>query len=149
MALIESFIAAFQGQEASSGARFLQAASLWEKFTESPLIGHGLGSTVNVVRSHDTPWAYELSYLALLMNVGLVGFLIYSVAVIWIALKGIELSRKNAEFAKLFVPLIVSLCAFLIMNATNPYLAKFDYLWVIFLPVALLNAYLTQRPKHD
>jgi O-antigen ligase len=149
VALIENFISAFQGQEASSGARFLQAASLWEKFTESPLIGRGFGSTVDVVRSHETPWAYELSYLALLMNVGLFGFLIYSVAVIWIALKGIELSRKNAEFAKLFVPLIVSLCAFLIMNATNPYLGKFDYLWVIFLPVALLNAHLTQRPTHD
>jgi O-antigen ligase len=149
VALIENFFSAFQGQEVSSGIRFLQAASLWEKFTESPLIGHGFGSTVDVVRSHDTPWAYELFYLALLMNVGLFGFLIYSFAVIWIALKGIELSRKNVEFAKLFVPLIVSLCAFLIMNATNPYLGKFDYLWVIFLPVALLNAHLTQRPTHD
>lgn len=147
--LINNFISAFQGQEASSSLRFLQAASLWEKFTESPLIGHGFGSTVDVVRSHDMPWAYELSYLALLMNVGLVGFFIYLTAVIWIALKGIEFSRLSSEFAKLFIPLIVSLCAFLIMNATNPYLCKFDYLWIIFLPVALINAYLTQRPKND
>jgi O-antigen ligase len=149
IALLETFLSAFQGQEASSGIRFLQAASLWSAFTESPLIGHGLGSTVDVVRSHDMPWAYELSYLALLMNVGLVGFLVYTGAVVWIALKGIQLSRRDAEFAKLFIPLITALCAFLIMNATNPYLAKFDYLWVIFLPVALINAQLTQRPKHD
>ncbi|WP_341582333.1 hypothetical protein [Marinobacter metalliresistant] len=149
VALVENFVAAFQGQEASSGERFKQAASLWEKFSESPVVGHGFGSTVDVVRSHDTPWAYELSYLALLMNVGLVGFLIYSAAVLWVALKGIQLSRKNAEFAKLFVPLITALSAFLIMNATNPYLGKFDYLWVIFLPVALINAYLTRRPKYD
>lgn len=149
VALAEQFVSGFQGQEASSGARFFQAASLWGAFTESPLIGHGFGSTVDVVRSHDTPWAYELSYLALLMNVGLVGFLIYSIAILWVVLKGVELSRKNAEFAKLFLPLIAALCAFLIMNATNPYLGKFDYLWVIFLPVALINAYLTQRPKHD
>ena len=149
VALVENFVAAFQGNEASSGERFKQAASLWGKFSESPVVGHGFGSTVDVVRSHETPWAYELSYLALLMNVGLVGFLIYSTAVLWVALKGIQLSRKNTEFAKLFVPLITALSAFLIMNATNPYLGKFDYLWVIFLPVALINAYLTRRPKYD
>ncbi|WP_156524459.1 O-antigen ligase family protein [Halomonas sp. G11] len=149
LVLIENFISAFQGQEISSGVRFSQAESLWQKFTESPFVGHGLGSTADVVSSPSTPWAYELSYLALLMNVGLVGFLVYSAAVIWVTLKGIELSRKNVEFAKLFVPLIVALFAFLIMNATNPYLAKFDYLWVIFLPVALINAYLTKRPKND
>ena len=149
IALADQFVSAFQGQEASSGVRFLQAASLWSAFTESPLIGHGFGSTVDIVRSQDTPWAYELSYLALLMNVGLLGFLIYSIAILWVVLKGVELSRKNAEFAKLFLPLVAALCTFLIMNATNPYLGKFDYLWVIFLPVALINAYLTQRPKHD
>lgn len=149
VAVINNFIAAFQGQEASSGVRFLQAASLWQKFTESPLIGHGLGNTVDVVRSHDTPWAYELSYLALLMQVGMVGFFVYFGAVVWVVLKGVELSRKNAEFAKLFIPLNAALCAFLIINATNPYLAKFDYLWVIFLPVALISAHLTRRPEHD
>ncbi|WP_286748573.1 hypothetical protein [Marinobacter sp. UBA2688] len=149
VALVEIFVSAFQGQEASSGARYVQAASLWGAFTNSPLIGHGLGSTVDVVRSHEMPWAFELSYLALLMNVGFIGFLVYSTAVLWVAFKGIQLSRKNAEFAKLFVPLITALSAFLIMNATNPYLGKFDYLWVIFLPVALINAYLTRRPKYD
>ncbi|MEX1033246.1 MAG: hypothetical protein WDZ30_07780 [Cellvibrionaceae bacterium] len=147
IALVEVFFAAFQGQEASSGARYHQASSLWEAFTESPVIGHGLGNTVDVLRSHDAPWAYELSYLALLMNVGLVGFLIYSAAVVWVALKGIVLSKNNAEFAKLFIPLITALCAFLILNSTNPYLGKFDYLWVIFLPVALINAQLTDRRK--
>jgi hypothetical protein len=149
VALVKEFVSAFQGQEASSGARYLQAASLWEAFTNAPLIGHGLGSTVDVIRSHEMPWAFELSYLALLMHVGLIGFLIYAGAVVWIVLKGIQLSRKDAEFSKLFVPLVTALCAFLMMNATNPYLAKFDYLWVIFLPVALINTYLTQRPKND
>jgi hypothetical protein len=31
---------------------------------------------------------------------------------------------------------------YLIGNATNPYLEKFDYIWVIFLPVALINFWL-------
>lgn len=149
IAMVEQFLAAFQGQEVSSGHRYRQAASLWEAFTESPLIGHGLGSTVDVLRSPEAPWAYELSYLALLMNVGVVGVLVYSAGVVWVVAKGIALSRKSAEFAKLFLPLITALCTFLIMNATNPYLSKFDYLWVIFLPVALINARLTEHSKYD
>ncbi len=148
VAVVEEFIAAFQGQEESSGLRYLQANSLWEAFTNSPLIGHGLGSAVDVLRSDEMPWAYELSYLALLMNVGIIGFLIYSFAIVWIALKGLQLARKDREFAKLFVPLLNGLCAFLIINGTNPYLAKFDYLWVIFLPIALINAQLTKRPTN-
>lgn len=149
IALTENFIAAFMGQEASSGARFLQAAALWDKFTESPLLGHGFGSTVDVVRSSETPWAYELSYLALLMNIGILGFVVYAAALFWTLIKGVKLSRKDPGFAKLFVPFGSALCVFLVMNATNPYLGKFDYLWVIFLPVVLINAYLTQRSKYD
>ncbi len=149
LVMVDNFVSAFQGQEESSSARYLQAAALWEAFNNSPLIGHGLGSTVDVVRSHEMPWAFELSYLALLMQVGLLGVLIYAGAIFWVIFKGMQLSRKDPGFAKLFVPLVTALCAFLIMNATNPYLSKFDYVWVIFLPVALINAHLTQRPRND
>jgi len=47
--------------------------------------------------------------------------------------------------------LTTALCALLIMSATNPFLGKLDNLWVIFLPIALINAHLTQRSKlkHD
>jgi len=31
---------------------------------------------------------------------------------------------------------------FLIANATNPYLARFDGIWVIFLPLAFINRWL-------
>lgn len=147
--LLELFVSAFSSQESSTGLRFLQAESLWSKFIQSPLIGHGLGSAADVVRSSEQPWAYELSYLALLMNVGVIGFIVYAAAVLWIIVKGIKISRKDSAFAKLFVPLVSALCTFLIMNATNPYLGKFDYLWVIFLPLALINAYLTQRTQYD
>ena len=79
------------------------------------------------------------------MNVGISGFMVYSLAVGWIVWQGIYLARKDREFASMFLPLVTAMSGFLIMNATNPYLAKFDYLWVIFLPVALINAYVTRR----
>jgi len=40
------------------------------------------------------------------------------------------------------LPVLAGTSCFLIANATNPYLAKFDYIWVIFLPVALINIWL-------
>lgn len=143
--LAQEFIAAFLGREASSGARYEQAVALWHAFSDSPLIGVGLGSEVEVTRSKEQPWAYELWHLALLTSVGVLGFTIYSIAVGWIGIKGMVLARRDPEFAGLFLPLVTALVGFLIMTGTNPYLGKFDYLWVIFLPVALINAYLTRR----
>jgi hypothetical protein len=37
------------------------------------------------------------------------------------------------------LPVLAGMTCFLIANATNPYLGKFDCLWVIFLPIALIN----------
>lgn len=147
-ALAGEFVAAFLGQEASSAARYEQAGALWRAFVSSPLIGIGLGSAVDVIRSVKQPWAYELWYLSLLKSVGLLGFMVYAFAVGWIVIKGILLARRDREFAAMFVPLVTALASFLIMSGTNPYLAKFDYLWVVFLPVALINAYLTGRLAH-
>ena len=50
--------------------------------------------------------------------------------------------RRIPESAGLLIPTLSGLFCFLIINATNPYLASFDYLWVVFLPVAILNAYI-------
>ncbi|PRY67389.1 O-antigen ligase family protein [Halomonas ventosae] len=145
VAVADQFVAAFLGQENSSSIRFEQASALWGAFAESPLLGNGLGSAVEINRSKEMPWAYELWYLSLLMNVGLLGFLVYTSAVVWVLIKGVMIARKDRAFAALFVPLASAMVIFLIMTATNPYMGKFDYLWVIFLPVALINAYLTKR----
>lgn len=144
-AIAQNFGAAFLGQEASSGLRYEQALALWGAFENSPLIGQGLGATVHVIRSDEQPWAYELWYIALLMNVGLVGFCVYAIGVGWVVVRGSTLAQRDPEFARLFVPQMAALSGFIIMTGTNPYLGKFDYLWIIFLPVALINAYLTHR----
>ncbi|MEQ6917338.1 hypothetical protein [Halomonas aquatica] len=141
--LVQEFVSAFIGQEASSRIRFEQAGALWRAFESSPLVGIGLGSTVDSVNRQG--WAFELWYLSLLKSVGLLGFLVYAVAVGWVVVKGMLLARRNREFAALFVPLVTAMMIFLIMSGSNPYIGKFDYLWVIFLPVSLINAYLTER----
>jgi O-antigen ligase len=144
--VVQNFFSAFLGQEASSGIRFEQADALWRAFESSPWIGNGLGSTVDSI--YRKGWAFELWYLSLLKSVGLLGFLVYAVAVGWIVVKGMLLARRNREFAALFLPLVTAMVSFLIMTATNPYLGKFALRWVIFLPVALINAYLTERSSN-
>ena len=48
--------------------------------------------------------------------------------------------RKKHSAVGLLAPQLVALLCLLIINASNPYLGKFDYLWTIFLPIASINA---------
>jgi O-antigen ligase len=115
-------------------------------WSNSPLIGQGLGASADsVVRSEEQPWAYELSYVALLFQVGLLGFIIYSSAVLWIFYAGLKIVRLRPDAAQIILPLLAGLAGLLLVNITNPYLFKFDYLWTIFLPVAAINAYRTEE----
>lgn len=143
-ALIESFVSGFDfsgAGEESASIRRLQFLDLMEGWKTHPILGAGHGTSApEVIRSHEQPWAYELSYLALLYQTGIIGFLIYGCAVLWIFGAGFSIMRRNRETIGLLIPLLAGLLGFLISNGTNPYLTKFDYLWTIFLPVAAINA---------
>lgn len=127
----------------SAYARAEQFYALLHGWMDNPLFGSGHGAAApGSIRSDEHPWAYELTYLALLFQIGLVGSLVYASALLWMFVKSIRLVRVRPEAAAMLLPLLVGLTGFLIANATNPYLAKFDYLWTIFLPIGILNAYL-------
>jgi hypothetical protein len=53
--------------------------------------------------------------------------------------------RAGGDAGRIMLPLSVGLAAFLIANATNPYLLKFDFMWALFLPLALINRWLVER----
>ena len=146
-AVSREFLRAFQFNSAQSAEirkdQFLALVSEWRA---SPLLGYGLGASAkSYVRSAKMPWAYELSYVDLLFETGIAGVLLYSVATGWIFVAGIRIARRDRRSASMIVPLLAGLLGFLIVNATNPYLLKFDYLWTLFLPVAAINAYRTSR----
>ena len=127
----------------SASARVEQFYALFQGWMDNPLFGSGHGAAaLGSVRSDEQAWAYELSYLALLFQIGLIGSLIYFSALLWTIIKSICIVRTNPKAAGMLLPLLVGLICFLVANATNPYLAKFDYLWTIFLPIGILNAYL-------
>jgi len=130
----------------STNARTEQFFSLINGFSNSPVIGNGFGAVASVVRNDEMPWAYELSYISLLFHTGIVGFLIYFLLTIWIIIESLKIS-KDISAIKYIFPYIVGMISFLIGNMSNPYLMKFDYLWVIFIPVMYINYYRLHKKR--
>lgn len=125
----------------SMATRYNQFGPLIKSWLQKPLLGHGHGAVSEfVVRSRTMPWIYELTYVALLFQVGIIGLLIYLALLGWPIYIGLKLTRKgNAETAVLIIPIIVGCTCFLIANGTNPYLQSYDYMWALFFPVAVVN----------
>jgi hypothetical protein len=141
----------------SANTRLQQFVALLQGWMENPILGagHGMAASGFEFRVKDMefgrsmPWGYELSYVALLFHTGLIGILVYGSAVVWLFVRGIATVRRQPEAAGMLIPLLSALVGFLIANATNPYLEKFDYLWTLFLPVAVLNAYLLKSKQSE
>lgn len=110
---------------------------LVEGWLASPLhflFGYGNGSTAEIIRSREMPWAYELTYIYLLFSTGFIGALFYFG---WFVLGLMRL--RHAVLARpdllLYVaPLLSGVFGLTIAAITNPYFAKFDYLWIVLLP---------------
>jgi hypothetical protein len=135
------------GQE-SSLVRAEQYTALLQEWFASPVFGAGHGAAAaGSIRDPEMPWAYELSYMALLFHTGMLGFLAYTAGVAWIFWMGIRLIRSGNTLSLYMIPILVGTACFLIANGTNPYLEKYDYLWVIFLPVACINLWLLHGQK--
>lgn len=137
-----------EGQE----IRRLQFIALLEGWKQYPLLGSGFGSVAPgdpklEGKNADNLWAYELIYVALLYRTGIIGFSIYLSGVVWIYWMSLKIVRSRDHLALYVLPMIVGMTGFLIANATNPYLGLFDYMWVIFLPIALVNYWLVTSPS--
>jgi hypothetical protein len=134
----------------SALARRDQFFPLLQEWSESPLFGVGHGASAKgYIRSVEQPWAYELAYLALLFHTGMLGFLAYTAGVAWIFWMGVKIIRLGNRLSFYMIPVLVGCTCFLIGNSTNPYLEKFDYIWVIFLPVAFINSWLLNRDRQE
>ena len=127
----------------SASIRRDQFFALFNGWSESPLLGAGHGASApGYIRDPEMPWAYELYYVALLYQVGIIGFLCYTAGIIWIFSMAIRIIKQGQAHGKIMMPLMVGMSCYLIANITNPYLVRFDGIWVIFLPIAVINHWL-------
>ena len=148
---IEKFYSIFDFSSNDSNLeRVYQFRALYEGISNVPLFGSGAGAAAEYSRSSEQPWAYELSYVAFMFHYGVLGFMIYLFGIIYIFVSLLKISKDKlvSRDVKVFiVSFLAGFVAFLVANSTNPYLGKFDYMWVIFRPVMIINAYKIEKRK--
>lgn len=144
--IINMFLEGFDFSNSTNALlRKEQFFALLKAWTNNPLLGAGHGAAVAFRRSIDQAWAYELFYVSLLQKTGIVGIICYGSWVLWILGAGSRIIKYGQALSFKILPVLVGCTCFLIANATNPYLAKYDYIWVLFLPIAFINCSLLQR----
>lgn len=105
----------FTSDLTSSSARYVQFFSLMNLFWLHPMLGAGLGANASVIRSLEAPYSYELTYVALLAKLGIVGTMAISLPLfLWIG-KLMRHSQNWISIATLSIAIIL-------MTASNPYL---------------------------
>lgn len=125
-------------EKIGAALRMNQLLSLLEEIKRSPLFGLGFGHVIeSCIRSEDQPWRFELAYVALIMNVGIVGLLIFILSYLFPLYSAVQ----NREMRAHSYPLIVGSVFFLICSSTNPYLFSVENIWIYFMPyfIALLS----------
>lgn len=93
-----------------------QFFSLMRLFSENPLFGAGFGAHADILRSEDSPYSYELTYVALLAKLGSFGFM----ALLLAAAAGLHAAMARYRRKSLEIMLLV--ISFVAVTATNPYL---------------------------
>lgn len=124
-----------------------QFISLIEGWKQSPLFGVGYGVNADVVRSANVPGAYELSYVARLFHMGIVGIVIYFYMVLWLMRKLIAITKSNPETGVYIIPLLTGLSSLILAESTNPYIGSFDGMWVFFYTLAIINNIYLKKSK--
>jgi hypothetical protein len=144
-----TFMDALTFTDTGSSVRGEQFKMLIEGWFEVPLLGAGHGASLPAYRRSDiAPWAYELSFVALLFQTGLIGVFCYVVEILWLFYMGWKLSRAREKVFLYITPTLVGLFCFLIATGTNPYLYAFDHLWTIFITLMLINMVMLNGGKN-
>ena len=95
-------IEGFSSSVATEGnVRIEQFYALFNGWIKSPVFGYGSGAVLSeYIRSIEEPWNYELSYMKLLYDFGLIGVALYGIGVlftwntlIWIYLRNNVLGK--------------------------------------------------------
>ena len=132
----------------NDSVRSSQLTSLYNGFSEAPLLGSGVGGSVDVIRSLERPWLYELSYMQLLFNGGVIGFLLVFGLIFIYYIKSIK-SIKNFNSHKIeAISLLTGLICFCIGNASNPYFSGFDSLFILGI-LPLISGWNPYHNKHN
>lgn len=154
LAIIKAILYGFEftSEDAiSAHTRYLQFFELIEGWKSKPFFGNGLGATLDSSSFFSdrskTPWMFELSYIALLYNVGIVGLFFYFSIIITMIRKSILVARSDINYHYIVVAVLTATISFMIGNSTNPYLYAYDHMWAFFAPLGVINSYLYAKNR--
>ena len=127
-------------------ARGLLLKSVFTNWTKSPIYGVGLGAQIPGL-----PWySYEMEFVARLYTTGILGFIILLFLMIYLGVKPLCLIKKYRVSTKHIGPVLVGYLSAVISTLSNPYIfAGFDYLFMLFLPVALMNICILEAEENN
>jgi len=114
-----------QRNELSTSYRLEEAPQLLRGFRRHVVLGSGLGATLpsGFRRSQPEPWSFELSYLQLLFQLGVVGIILLLAAPVWALYRGIRsLARADSDHRVAIAAAIGGIAGFLFTSGGNPYL---------------------------
>lgn len=145
-ATIEDFLYSFQSIQVNARGEYVSNPRLetiyylFNGWKESPIFGFGSGAShPTYYRSKYEPWNYEVLYMQFLYSWGLLGCTLYGVGILFIIKKLFLIYKECSNYSSIAISALFGMCAFLIGSFTNPYLLKYDMLYTIFLPVAIIN----------
>jgi hypothetical protein len=113
--------------ERSNYVRYEQFFHLWHEFTENIFFGQGFGSHPDYIRSIKKPSSYELYYMSLLVQLGIIGV----VLLYFLVFRFVYSSRNQKSI--FFYSNIYGILGFLIASLSNPYFDRFDAIFVLFI----------------
>jgi hypothetical protein len=117
-----------------TGTLSREAHFLVQQWLASPIIGQGSGAIISgYARSITHPWDFELTYLSVLMQFGLVGVGILAGCSVWIV-------RNLGRVVAWFPPgraLQAGFIGVLLASVADPYLFTSDGIWMFFVPFAV------------
>lgn len=118
--------------------RTLQFRSLLEGIYQSFGFGAGHGVGVELTRSDEYPWRYELVWVATVFRVGIIGAFIYALPFCYyMATMSLRLKRRGLDdFDRM---MFSGFAASVVASFTNPYIEAFVFQWMVILPIAAMG----------
>ena len=136
--------------------RITQFWILLSNWTEKPLFGFGSGSVGFLsngeayMRSSSEPWKYELTYMQFLHHWGIVGIGAYILGFFYTFKSLIKIFNKDPAYGPYALAAFFGSFAFLVGSSINPYITRFDSIYTMFIPIAIMNAwYVNRRSEYN
>jgi O-antigen ligase len=129
--------------EISTSSRLQQGPKLLNGFEAHPILGSGLGGWLSsgYRRSQDAPWSFELAYLQLLFQLGVVGLACFAAALLPVLRTGWRhLRGSGTETRILALAGVSSLFGYLFTCGGNPYIMTSVGTFVLGISFALCSA---------